>query len=197
MLSPGLLLCRHGETDWNAEGRIQGQRDVPLNDRGRAQARRNGTVLRDLLGERAGAYRYLASPLGRTRETMEIIRREIGLDPAGYETDTRLVELHFGAWQGYTLAEIRDRHPEQIRARKADKWNYVPPGAEAESYATLETRIAPVFEALEGPVLVVAHGGVVRTVLHRFAGHPSLEAAHMGVPQDRFLSFSEGNPRWL
>ena len=77
-----LYLVRHGETDWNAEGRIQGQRDVPLNARGRAQARRNGEVLRDLLGERAGTIRYLASPLGRTRETMEIIREAIHPDTA-------------------------------------------------------------------------------------------------------------------
>ena len=76
MLKPGVTLyfVRHGETDWNAAKRYQGRRDIPLNATGRAQARRNGRVLADLLGSRAAALDHVASPLRRARETMEILR---------------------------------------------------------------------------------------------------------------------------
>ena len=83
-MRPGLTLyfVRHGETDWNAERRYQGQTDIPLNDRGRAQSRRNGEALRAFLPHIAGAD-FVASPLGRARETMEILRDTLGLDPSG------------------------------------------------------------------------------------------------------------------
>ena len=81
LAKPELFICRHGQTDWNAEGRLQGQVEVPLNDTGRAQARRNGRHLLELLGDRAKDFAFLASPLGRASETMRIIRLELGLDP--------------------------------------------------------------------------------------------------------------------
>ena len=74
---PELYISRHGQTDWNAEGRLQGQVEVPLNDTGRAQARRNGRHLLELLGARAKDFAFLASPLGRASETMRIIRSEL------------------------------------------------------------------------------------------------------------------------
>ena len=153
MSLPLLYLCRHGQTDWNAEGRLQGQEDIPLNALGRTQAKRNGRYLRNVLGERASDFRFVSSPMDRARETMRIIRHEMKLDPDAFEIEPRLIELNFGDWQGSTLAEVRTREPERVRARKADKWNFVPPGAAAESYAMLAARVRPVFQALERPTL--------------------------------------------
>ena len=92
MLSPGVTIyfVRHGETDWNAAQRYQGQRDIPLNARGRGQARRNGLVLAELLGNDAASFDYIASPLARACETMEIMRRELSLPIADYRKDARL-----------------------------------------------------------------------------------------------------------
>ena len=70
-----IYFVRHGQTDWNAEKRLQGQTDIPINARGRAQARRNGRLLAGYLADPA-ALDYVASPLGRTRETMEILRAD-------------------------------------------------------------------------------------------------------------------------
>lgn len=194
---PHLYLCRHGQTDWNAEGRLQGQEEVELNSLGRAQARRNGRYLANVLGPRAAGFRYLASPMARARETMRIIRAELGLDPDAFETDERLVELHFGDWQGSTLEEVRARDAGSLRERQALKWDYVPPGGLSESYAMLSTRAGPVFEALSGPTILVAHGGIARAFLKLYAGIGPAEAAHLTIPQDRILEASRGRVAWV
>ena len=89
---PLIIFLRHGETDWNREGRLQGQRDVPLNATGRAQAKRNGEAIIRAFPDIAD-FDSVASPLGRTRETMEIARIAMGLEPGGYRTDNRLLEI--------------------------------------------------------------------------------------------------------
>ena len=196
MKLPLLYLCRHGQTDWNAEGRLQGQEDIPLNALGRAQAKRNGRYLRNVLGAEAAGFRFVSSPMSRARQTMTIIRREMNLDPEVFETDPRLIELHFGTWQGFTLAEIKTREPERVKARKADKWNFVPPGAAAESYAMLARRVRPVFDELDRPTIVTAHGGVTRSILHLYAGASEHEASHCGIRQDRVLHNRDGELDW-
>lgn len=196
MSLPLLYLCRHGQTDWNAEGRLQGQEDIALNALGRAQAKRNGRYLRNVLGAEARSFRFVSSPLGRARETMAIIRREMKLDPDAFEIDPRLVELNFGDWQGFTLAQMKMREPERVRQRKADKWNFVPPGDAAESYAMLSRRVRPVFDELDRPTIVTAHGGVTRSVLHLFAGASEHDASHCGIRQDRVLHNRDGDLSW-
>ena len=86
MLKAGITLyfVRHGETDWNAVRRYQGQTDTPLNDKGRGQAAHNGQTLRRVLDSTAANFDFVASPLLRTAETMRIIRQEMGLDPDAF-----------------------------------------------------------------------------------------------------------------
>src|SRR5436305_14214838 len=101
-----VYFVRHGETDWNRERRLQGRHDSPLNALGRVQASHGGELLRDLLdrdGRPAGGYDYVSSPLGRARETMELMRAAMGLDPTAYRTDARLMEMSFGRWEGFTF----------------------------------------------------------------------------------------------
>lgn len=195
-MPPHLFLCRHGETAWNAERRIQGQVDVPLNPLGRHQAQRNGEFLARELGPGAPGWRFLASPLTRTRETMAIIRAALGLAPDDHPTDPRLMELNFGNWQGSTLAEVGARWPNALAEREAAKWSYVSAGETAESYEMLERRMAPVFDELAGPTIVVAHGGITRSFLHRFGGMDADAAAHIPIPQDRVLEYRDGRIEW-
>ncbi|EAU39701.1 phosphoglycerate mutase [Fulvimarina pelagi HTCC2506] len=197
MIVEDVYFCRHGQTDYNAEERLQGRREVPLNDLGRAQARRNGTYLRNLLGANVGDYRYIASPLGRAQETMRIIRRELGLEIDGFETDDRLVEVGYGDWEGSTLEEIGESDPEAIAERDADKWDYRCPGENAESYSELLTRIEPLLAELTPRTILVSHGGVSRAVLRKYAGISGQDAAMTIVPQDRILTFDRDGPRWL
>src|SRR5262252_4690764 len=103
---------RHGETDWNVAGRLQGRHDVPLNARGRLQARHCGDILRSLLaltGRVPADFDYISSPLGRARETMQLVRGPLGLPPNGYRVDERLSEIAFGDWEGFTIAQLHMR----------------------------------------------------------------------------------------
>ncbi|KAB0679592.1 histidine phosphatase family protein [Aureimonas leprariae] len=193
---PHLVLCRHGETDWNAERRIQGQTDVPMNRRGLDQAERNGETLRGLVGAGAPGWDFLASPMTRTRDTMAILRRALDLPADDYATDPRLMELNFGDWQGSTLAEIDVIQPNAVATRDRAKWSYVPSGEAGESYAMLEERMAAVFEALRRPTIVVAHGGIMRCFLRRYGGMDADAAAHVAIRQDRILEYRDGEIAW-
>src|SRR5215470_18336544 len=120
MLKRGLKLyfVRHGETDWNRDQRYQGQRDIPLNPTGRSQAIANGRMLAGVLGDKAGTFDYIASPLTRARETMELMRRELGLPQCDYRTDDRLREIHFGHWEGELWHQLPTTDPEGYAARE-------------------------------------------------------------------------------
>jgi broad specificity phosphatase PhoE len=194
---PDLYFLRHGETFFNAEGRIQGQLDTPLSPRGREQAveagRSLGALLRDarLAPEAPG---WFASPLSRTRETMTLAREAIGLPDDGFATDPRLMELNFGSWQDLTWPEIRARDAREVAARNRDLWNYTPPGG--ESYATLTERVRAWLAERSGPTVAVAHGGVARALMVLRGGLPPAEAGTMPVYQGRVLIFSNGTGRW-
>lgn len=196
MLAPpahALYLVRHGETDWNAEARLQGQQDVPLNAMGRAQAEEAGRRLKALVPDPA-SLDALASPLARARETMELMRRAAGLDPQAYRTDDRLKELSFGRWEGLTWKELRRRDPRGAAARSRDKWGTVPPGG--ESYAMLAERVAPVLSGIARETVIVSHGGVARVVLGLFGFLPREQAPALDVWQGRVLVIERGGWRW-
>ncbi len=195
MSQPILYFVRHGETDWNAEHRLQGQHDVPLNAIGRAQAAHCGEVLRDLFerdGRDPDAFDYVASPLGRARETMELIRSGLGLDVRRYRTDARLAELSFGHWEGFTFAELKARDPETLAlaAREHDKWSFVPPGG--ESYAQLLVRVKAWHATVDRDTVVAAHGGVARTLVVHFGIAPPAAAPVRDVEQGVVYEFAPG-----
>jgi probable phosphoglycerate mutase len=166
MPSPTVFYIRHGETDWNVGGRLQGRHDVPLNARGREQARHCGGLLRDLFareGRDALSLDFVSSPLVRASETMRLAREAMGLDPDAYRIDERLTEIAFGDWEGCTLALLRTRDPQRLAAREHDKWRFVPP--KGESYETVSLRMRAWYESLARDVVAVAHGGTCRGLM--------------------------------
>ncbi|MFN7011294.1 MAG: histidine phosphatase family protein [Allorhizobium sp.] len=194
-----IYLIRHGQTDWNAEGRLQGQKDIGLNETGRSQASENGRRLAEELGETAPSFDYVASPLGRTRETMERLRAAMGLEPKDYRTDSRLVELSFGDWEGSTIAELQRVTPGRVEERARQKWDFIPPGVDAESYEILSWRVGAWLTAVERPTVCVSHGGIVRSVFRIIGGWSGDKACEMNVPQDRILKIDRdaGLIGWL
>ena len=197
MLRPGVTIyfVRHGETDWNLAQRYQGQRDIPLNATGRAQAARNGRALALTLGREVGALDYVSSPLVRARETMEIMRREIGLPPDGYRTDDRLREIDYGHWEGELWGELSVKDPQGFAAREADRWGWQPRGG--ESYRELSERVAGWLGEIERDVVVTAHGGVMRVLCGLSGALEPAEIFRLDVPQDKVLVIESGRTCWL
>lgn len=192
---PTIYFIRHGETDWNLEGRLQGQRDIPLNPVGRVQAEEAGRRLQALVPH-VEDLAYVASPMARTRETMGLLRQAIGLHPASYKIDERLVELTFGAWEGMTWKEVRKAEPQMAVLREQDKWHYVPPGG-GESYAMLVERVRPVLDDLTRDTVIVAHGGVARAFLAYACGVSTRQAASMDIWQGKILVIEGRKHRWV
>lgn len=189
-----IWFVRHGETDWNASGRLQGRRDTALNRTGERQAAVAGRILADLIPASDSAC-WRASPLSRAARSMELLRGAMGLAPSGYETDDRLAEISFGRWEGYPWKEIRARDPAAHAARKAAPWTFTPP--DGESYADVAQRLAPAIESLAGDAVIVSHGGVARALLALTCGIPVAEAVKFEVWQGRVLRIANGQWRWL
>ncbi len=169
-----IWLARHGETAANAEGRVQGSLDLPLNERGREQAR--------ALAEEAAALGLRAiytSQLDRARETAQIVGERVGLEPL---IDERFAESRRGAWEGRLLREIEAEEPEAWGAWQRGGDFRFPGGGES-----LPEHVARVAEALAGveagdlPALVVCHGGSVRAALVA-RGRPIEEFQRIAVP---------------
>ncbi|RUT96432.1 histidine phosphatase family protein [Mesorhizobium sp. USDA-HM6] len=193
---PLVYIVRHGQTQWNAEGRLQGQADTDMNALGREQAIGNGRRLAGFVRDPAN-FDFVASPMRRTRETMELMRASMGLDRLAYRTDPRLVEVSFGDWQGFTFAELEAKLPGSTHERRRAKWDFQPPGEGAESYEMLLERIKPWFDALRGPTVCVTHGGVMRCLFRFVEGMSKKDAASLEVPQDRLLRLEGRSLEWL
>src|SRR5215469_12528324 len=191
---PLIYFLRHGQTGFNAEHRIQGSIDVPLNALGRAQAQRNGGVLNELISDKL-SFDFVASPLLRARETMEIVRTAMGLAPDNYRTDDRLQEVRFGAWGGMTWAEIEARDPENYWRRQADPWNIAPP--EGESFRELSRRVMDWLAGVTTDSVVGAHGGVSRCLRGHLLKLAPEEIMHLDVPQDKVLMIEGDKLTWL
>ena len=190
---PTVYYIRHGETDWNVAGRLQGRRDVPINARGRAQARHSGEILRDLFArddrDPAGLD-YVSSPLGRARQTMEIARAALGLDPAAYAIDVRLAEIAFGDWEGCTIAQLHTRAPQGIAAREHDKFHFLPPNG--ESYEMVTARMRDWYEDLARDTVVTAHGGTARGLIAHLRLAHAAAAPLIDIAQGQVYVFARG-----
>jgi probable phosphoglycerate mutase len=149
------LLARHGETAWNAIGRMQGHTDIELNDRGRAQARALAATLAS-----SGVMSVWSSDLARAHETAAIVASDLGL--AAPRTDAELRERRFGVFEGLTRDECIARYPDEWRAWTGARIH--PPGSESRVDATarMHRAITRVHDGASGAVLVVTHGGVMR-----------------------------------
>jgi 2,3-bisphosphoglycerate-dependent phosphoglycerate mutase len=152
-----LILIRHGETDWNREGRWQGQADVPLNSAGLAQAARMASEVP--LQYRLDA--IYSSDLSRARLTAEALAAAAGLPVI---IDPRWREIHQGEWQGMKVSQINERYGQEFQHRQSDPWAVAPPGG--ETAAQVRERVVAALSDVTarypgGCVAVVSHGFVL------------------------------------
>lgn len=173
-----LILIRHGETEWNVEGRWQGHADVPLNGRGRAQAEEVAQAL-----SRTKIDAIYVSDLKRTMETAEPLARSQGLE---LQVDTRLREIDQGEWQGLLVDEIQKRYAEEFRRRRENPLEVAPPGGET-ALQVRERVLAAIQDILDRhagqTVAIVSHGFALAVIRAYFQGVPIAEVWDL-VPEN-------------
>jgi broad specificity phosphatase PhoE len=196
MPAPVIYYIRHGETSWNSAGRLQGTQDIPLNDLGRRQAAHAGNVLADLFareGRDKSTLPFVASPLGRARTTMELVRSALKLPPEKYALDDRLREIGYGVWEGSTLAEMQAQDPELFAKRQTEKWTMSPPGG--ETYASVQLRMRDWYDSLLTDTVAVAHGGTARALMVALGIETPASAADLTIEQGAVYVFGDGGLR--
>lgn len=196
---PTLYFLRHGETDWNVEGRLQGQTDIGLNAKGKLQAAGIGAAIRQgriagLEARMLAGMPFIASPMARTVHTMAIVREGLGLTREDFTRDDRLKEISFGEWEGKTWREVQEVDAGRARARDRDKWGYVPPGG--ESYDMVRARVADWLATIDGDACVVAHGGIARVLLVLLAEMAMDRAVNADIWQGKLLELSGQGHAW-
>jgi broad specificity phosphatase PhoE len=169
MPAPVIYYIRHGETSWNAEGRLQGTQDIALNDLGRRQAAHAGNVLAELL---------------------ELVRGALELPPEKYVLDDRLREIGYGVWEGSTLAEMQAADPVLYARRLTAKWTMAPEGG--ETYAEVQARMRDWYDAVRGDTVAVAHGGTARALMVALGIETPASAADLPIEQGAVYVFGDG-----
>jgi broad specificity phosphatase PhoE len=193
MPAPVIYYIRHGETSWNADGRLQGAQDTALNELGRKQAVQSGRILADLFArDRRDKTQipYLSSPQLRARTTMELMRGALNLPPHDYATDDRLREIGYGKWEGFTLAEMQAADPVFFAQRLADKWRVAPVGG--ETYGAVQRRMRDWYDHLRGDMVVVAHGGTARALMVALGIETPESASDLPIAQGAVYVFGGG-----
>lgn len=162
-----IFVVRHGQTDWNLAGRLQGSSDIPLNDVGRAQARAAASSLWPALGD---SPTFVSSTLGRAVETARIV---IGERDLVLHQDARLGERRYGPWEGLLGPERQERFPDDHAAWSA---GFEPDFEGYENHATVAARMTAAAHEwvarVSGDLVIVAHGSSGRMLLLALLGLP-------------------------
>lgn len=166
MSLPEMWILRHGETEWNVEGRLQGHLDSPLTETGLRQARAQGAILETCLPEGVSV---LSSPSGRAWETARIAVAGLGLEVVA-EPDLR--EIDMGEWHGELISDLAARLPEDM-TEDPHLWKFTAPGG--ERLEQMEARLSRLLARLAGPTVMVTHGVTSR----------ALRCLALGLPLER------------
>lgn len=181
MTAKVLFILRHGQTEWNVARRMQGQSDSPLTALGRLQADLNGRTL----ARQQQVEALVASPLGRTQTTAELINVHLSV-PLRFEP--ALMERDCGDWSGLTLSEIEAAYPDDWQARGRDPYHHRPPAG--ENLPDMEQRVAAVLaDLLDGPersLALITHGVMSRVLLKRLLDLSPGEAVTVRHPNELF-----------
>lgn len=184
-----IYLCRHGQTEWNRERRLQGQTEADLTPLGRLQAAAMADLLHDHIAREPSAdWRIVASPLRRARDTAQAIADRLGMTVA---FDDRLMELTVGEWEGRLYADVHRENPE---AFKSPEWFFTAPGGETyeQVMARVSHWLAEQAPEPERRLIVVSHGIAGRLLRGAYAGLSREETLAQDVPQDALYRLSAG-----
>ena len=191
MSKPVIYLFRHGETEWNTEGRRQGHKNSPLTSRGKLQAKNNARCLQQNSSLVEPVIIY-SSPLGRAKDTAQIILNELNISINSIIFDDRLMESSFGKWEGLTDHEVAEQYPDSWQKRKVDRWNTRPPSG--ESYADVNTRVSEWYKEVKfsPTTIVICHGLTSRVLRGIYSGFSEQEVFELAEPHVGFFKLSDG-----
>ncbi len=190
---PPFFFLRHGETAWNHARRIQGQIDTDLNATGHMQAEAMAKRLAQVISE-PSEYRFVTSPLKRTKQTMSYSLKALGLPDDRADEDEALTELNFGDWEGKHWPELNAAGVDPAK-NPAEHHDWRPENG--ESYADARDRVRAWLESLDRPHIVVAHGGISRVVRGLLFDLEPREIVQLKVPQTRFFRIADGGLDWF
>ena len=186
-----LYVLRHGECEHNVEGRLASIDNSPLTERGRSQARANGRLLKDLVGD-LSALEFHASSLHRACATMELLREAAGLLPTGYRADHRLMEMNCGDQIWMRWADI----PEADRAAyRADPWHLMRPGGESQK--AVYDKVGRFLAGLTRDAVIVAHTVPVRLIRAHYLNLTPEEAVQYEHPHAGIMRLSAGSEAYF
>lgn len=186
-----LWLVRHGQTVFNAEGRIQGGGDSPLTDLGREQAARMGRLIGRLTGDQPERMVW-SSPQGRAMHTARIIREAAGID-GPLRIEPRLREITLGSWDGLTFDEVEAHSPGARDGASRYDWYFRSP--DGETHAEIQARLVGWLDEMaagSGCRIVVSHGLTGRVLRGLYGGLDAAHALTLDVPQDAVFRLHGG-----
>jgi broad specificity phosphatase PhoE len=189
---PPIYFVRHGETDWNVQGLIQGWTDTPLNPKGHVQARAVAQALAALPGLTSD-FDFVVSPLERARQTMGYISQALSLETERIAIAPAVKELGFGVWEGKPFWELKaspvyPAHPEDRYGWRPDR---------GESYEDGHLRMNDWLNTLERPTVVVSHGAIGRCLIAEIAGVPRRDLVELVMRQGFYCKLEAGSAEWF
>ena len=189
---PTIYFIRHGETDWNKQGLIQGSIDTDLNAHGIEQAKAVAEALAQKRDEFFG-FQFVVSPQRRAQQTMAYISSALGVASTAIKTDARVRELGFGVWENHPFWELKASPIFPADAETRYGWR--PEGG--ESYADGVARVDDWLSSIQQPTLVVAHGAVGRCIMGRVAGLSPEKIVTLKTPQGCYCRLQDGKIDWF
>jgi probable phosphoglycerate mutase len=187
-----MFVILHGQTEWNRDGRLQGQSDSPLTDFGREQSRSAARTLLEIAGS-GGICNIVSSPLGRTQATANIIASTFEQACAPIRLDERLKEMRLGRWEGLTREEIAERFGDLIAGTTREDVFFRAPGG--ESYSILAARLRSWLDSIDanGDVVAVTHGIASRVLRGIYLGLDPSDSLRLPLTRDRVLRLQHGS----
>lgn len=189
---PPIYFVRHGETDWNVQGLIQGWTDIPLNEKGHGQARAVADALAGV-ADFSPDFGFVVSPMLRARQTMGYIAEALALEPQQIAIEPAVKELGFGVWEGKPFWELKASpvyppHPD-------DRYLWRPENG--ESYEDGHIRINEWLDRLNRPTVVVAHGAIGRCLIAEIAGLSRRDVFELVMHQGFYCKLADGRAEWF
>ncbi len=181
---PTIFLIRHGQTEWNVDRRFQGRLNSPLTKKGRLQAKENALKLKKYI-DKFDNIKIFSSPLGRAKETVEIICNELEIDKSNIIYDNRIMEFSYGIFEGQKVEDMLKT--EEFQKREADKWNYQIENG--ESYRIVQKRVKDFLDEIkfEKEIILVAHEMVNRTIRGLYCNYNTEETLKLRQPNNVVL----------